>query len=120
MGLSLDDFGTGYSSLAHLKTLPVGELKIDRSFVLRMCNDATDGAIVYATIQLAQKLGILVVAEGVEDEDTWQALHDMGCPVIQGYVLSRPVPADELEQLLLAGPRDDSPAERTGIAALHI
>jgi diguanylate cyclase (GGDEF)-like protein len=98
--LSLDDFGTGYSSLAHLKSLPVGEVKIDRTFVSRMCSDITDAAIVYATIELAHKLGIRVVAEGVEDEQTWTALRDHGCELIQGYVLSRPIPAGELELLL--------------------
>jgi diguanylate cyclase (GGDEF)-like protein len=101
IGLSLDDFGTGYSSLTHLKSLPVGEVKIDRSFVSRMCTDATDAAIVYATIQLAGKLGIRVVAEGVEDEATWNALRELGCDVIQGYLLSRPLPAAELEPQLL-------------------
>ncbi len=100
--LSLDDFGTGYSSLAHLKTLPVGEVKVDRSFVSRMCTDMTDAAIVYATIELAHKLGIRVVAEGVEDEATWHALDELGCELIQGYVLSRPLPAEELEQILNA------------------
>jgi diguanylate cyclase len=98
--LSLDDFGTGYSSLAHLKSLPVGEVKVDRSFVTGMCTDVRDAAIVYATIELAHKLGIRVVAEGVEDEDTWSALTKLGCELVQGYVLSRPVPAFELEQLL--------------------
>ena len=98
--LSLDDFGTGYSSLAHLKSLPVREVKIDRSFVSRMCSDPTDEAIVFATIELAHKLGIPVVAEGVEDETTWQDLRRLGCDLIQGYALSRPVPAAEAEQLL--------------------
>jgi diguanylate cyclase (GGDEF)-like protein len=101
IGLSLDDFGTGYSSLSHLKSLPVGEVKIDRSFVQQMCSDLTDGAIVHATIQLAQQLGIRVVAEGVEDEATWQTLIDLGCQLIQGYALSRPVPATELESHML-------------------
>ncbi|HWF52936.1 MAG TPA: EAL domain-containing protein [Solirubrobacteraceae bacterium] len=100
--LSLDDFGTGYSSLAHLKSYPVGEVKIDRSFVARMCTDPTDAAIVYATIELAHKLGIRVVAEGVEDEATWQELDKLGCELVQGYVLSRPLPAGELEQILNA------------------
>jgi EAL domain-containing protein (putative c-di-GMP-specific phosphodiesterase class I) len=100
IGLSLDDFGTGYSSLAHLKSLPVGEVKIDRSFVARMCTDATDAAIVCATIELATKLGIRVVAEGVEDEETWTALNGLGCQLIQGYLLSRPLPPDELEKLM--------------------
>jgi diguanylate cyclase (GGDEF)-like protein len=103
--LSLDDFGTGYSSLAHLRELPVGEVKIDRSFVSRMREDHTDMAIVYATVQLAAQLGMSVVAEGVEDTDTWALLHDLGCELIQGYAFSRPQPARDLEALLPA--RDD-------------
>jgi diguanylate cyclase (GGDEF)-like protein len=98
--LSLDDFGTGYSSLAHLKALPVGELKIDRSFVSRMCSDATDSAIVYALIQLARKLNIRLVAEGVEDRWTWDALRVLDCDLIQGYLISRPLPAAELASQL--------------------
>jgi diguanylate cyclase (GGDEF)-like protein len=98
--LSLDDFGTGYSSLAHLKVLPVAELKIDRSFVSRMCSDATDAAIVYALIQLARKLDIRLVAEGVEDRWTWDALRVLDCDLIQGYLLSRPLPAADIESQL--------------------
>jgi diguanylate cyclase len=101
--LSLDDFGTGYSSLAHLKSLPVGEVKIDRSFVSRMCSDTTDAAIVYATIELGHKLGLSVVAEGVEDEATWQALEGLGCELLQGFFFSRPVPSGEAELLLRNG-----------------
>jgi diguanylate cyclase len=116
--LSLDDFGTGYSSLAHLKTLPVGEVKVDRSFVAKMCTEVTDAAIVYATIELAHKLGIRVVAEGVEDEATWQALDELGCELIQGYVLSRPLPADELERVLNAqSARPEIEPSRTTIGA---
>jgi diguanylate cyclase (GGDEF)-like protein len=110
IGLSLDDFGTGYSSLAHLKSLPVGEVKIDRSFVSRMCADDTDAAIVYATIQLAGKLGIRVVAEGVEDEATWEALRECDCDLIQGYLLSRPLPAAELEPQLHSAAARATPA----------
>ena len=95
--LSLDDFGTGYSSMAHLKALPVGELKIDRSFVSRMCSDSTDAAIVYALIQLARKLNIRLVAEGVEDRWTWDALRVLDCDLVQGYLISRPLPAAEIE-----------------------
>jgi diguanylate cyclase (GGDEF)-like protein len=102
IGLSLDDFGTGYSSLAHLKSLPVAEVKVDRSFVAAMCTDAADAAIVGATIGLAHRLGMTVVAEGVEDEQTCRALQDLDCELIQGYVFSRPVPAAELESLLSA------------------
>jgi diguanylate cyclase (GGDEF)-like protein len=102
IGLSLDDFGTGYSSLTHLQSLPVGEVKLDRSFIARMCIDTRDAAIVQAMIQLSHTLGIRVVAEGLEDEETWQALDGLDCDFVQGYVLSRPVPGAELEQRLSA------------------
>jgi diguanylate cyclase (GGDEF)-like protein len=104
LGISLDDFGTGYSSLAHLKALPVGEVKIDRSFVGRMITDPVDAAIVEATIQLAHSIGIRVVAEGIEDQVTWGSLVASHCELIQGYALSRPLPAAELEELLHAIP----------------
>jgi diguanylate cyclase (GGDEF)-like protein len=100
VGLSLDDFGTGYSSLTHLRTLPVNEVKIDRSFVAQMTSDRADAAIVSSTIQLAHALGIEVVAEGVEDEETWRRLATAGCQLIQGYALARPAPAADLEPLL--------------------
>jgi EAL domain-containing protein (putative c-di-GMP-specific phosphodiesterase class I) len=102
LGLSLDDFGTGYSSLTHLKALPVGEVKIDRSFVGRMTTDPVDAAIVEATIRLAHSIGIRVVAEGIEDQATWTSLVANSCELVQGYALSRPLPAAELEQLLWA------------------
>ncbi len=98
--LSLDDFGTGYSSLTHLKELPVGEVKIDRSFISHVCVDATDAAIVEGTILLARTLGIRTVAEGVEDDETWAALLHLGCNRVQGYGLGRPVPGAGLEPLL--------------------
>jgi diguanylate cyclase (GGDEF)-like protein len=101
--LSLDDFGTGFSSLAHLKTLPVSEIKIDRSFVGQVTSDATSAAIVDATIRLAQSLGKRVVAEGVEDGETWRWMTAAGTDLIQGYMLSRPRPARELAPLLLNG-----------------
>ncbi len=94
--LSIDDFGTGYSSLAYLKRLPVNELKIDRSFVMNMSRDEDDAVIVRSTIDLGRNLGLEVVAEGVEDEETWRKLGSLGCHVAQGYYLSRPVPAEEL------------------------
>jgi EAL domain-containing protein (putative c-di-GMP-specific phosphodiesterase class I) len=100
VGLSLDDFGTGYSSLLHLKTLPVGEVKIDRSFVTGALHDAKDAAIVRATIDLARELGMRTVAEGVEDDAVWERLSALGCEVIQGYALSRPVPAAEAAALI--------------------
>jgi EAL domain-containing protein (putative c-di-GMP-specific phosphodiesterase class I) len=101
--LSLDDFGTGYSSLSHLRSYPVREVKVDRSFVSWMCEDQTAAAIVYATIQLAHRLGMRVVAEGVEDERTWQVLADLGCELVQGHALGRPAPAADLEELLAGG-----------------
>ena len=100
VGLSLDDFGTGFSSLGHLKSLPVGEIKIDRSFVAAMASNAADSAIVNTTIQLAHRLGKRVVAEGVEDQETWQLLAAAGCHLVQGYALSRPLPAAQLAPLL--------------------
>jgi diguanylate cyclase (GGDEF)-like protein len=100
LGLSLDDFGTGYSSLTHLQALPVGEVKIDRSFVARMTSDPVDAAIVEATIQLAHSIGSRVVAEGIEDQLTWSSLASNRCELVQGYALSKPLPAAELEPLL--------------------
>src|SRR5256714_1750156 len=95
-GFSIDDFGTGYSSLAYLQRLPVEEIKIDRSFVDKLSTSSGDAAIVRATIELACSLGLNVVAEGVEDEATWQSLSRFGCTVAQGYFISRPMPAGDV------------------------
>lgn len=92
--LAVDDFGTGYSSLAYLKRLPVDEIKIDKSFVLGMRQEDNDATIVDATIDLAHKLGLRVVAEGVEDMHTANLLGELGCDFLQGYFISRPVPGD--------------------------
>jgi len=94
--LSIDDFGTGYSSLAHLKQMPVDELKIDKSFVTGMLEDESDAMIVRSVIDLAHNIGISVVAEGVETEAIYNRLKEMGCDAVQGYYMSRPVPAEEL------------------------
>lgn len=98
--LSIDDFGTGYSSLSRLKKLPVRELKIDRSFVIDMMRSGDDHVIVKSTIDLAHNLGLGVVAEGVETEQTYRELKKMGCDVAQGYHLSRPVPIEQFNELL--------------------
>jgi EAL domain-containing protein (putative c-di-GMP-specific phosphodiesterase class I) len=96
IGLSIDDFGTGGSSLTHLARLPVSEVKIDRSFVSMMRTDARRRAIVRSTIELAHALGSRVVAEGVEDRETWDLLADMGCDAAQGYLVARPMPPEAL------------------------
>ncbi len=93
VSLSVDDYGTGYGSLAYLQKLPVSRLKIDRSFVAAIGTDPVSAAIVRSTIDLARQVGLGVVAEGVEDEETLAALREMGCDVAQGFVLGRGVPA---------------------------
>jgi len=98
--LSIDDFGTGYSSLAYLKSLPVDELKIDKSFVLNMENDLGDARIVQSTISLGRAMELRVVAEGIENETVWCLLADMGCDQGQGYYMSRPIPAAQMQQWL--------------------
>ncbi|WP_338932206.1 bifunctional diguanylate cyclase/phosphodiesterase [Streptomyces netropsis] len=93
--MSLDDFGTGYSSLVHLRRLPVSELKIDRSFVARLAIDNEDAEIVRCTLDLAHSLGLVVVAEGVEDDETWERLRDLGCDAVQGWLVAAAMPPDE-------------------------
>ncbi|WP_405658485.1 MULTISPECIES: putative bifunctional diguanylate cyclase/phosphodiesterase [unclassified Streptomyces] len=100
--MSLDDFGTGYSSLVHLRRLPVSELKIDRSFVARLAVDTEDAEIVRCTVDLAHSLGLLVVAEGVEDDETWERLRDMGCDAVQGWLVAAAMPPEETTAWLLA------------------
>lgn len=100
--MSLDDFGTGYSSLVHLRRLPVSELKIDRSFVAKLAVDAEDAEIVRCTLDLAHSLGLLVVAEGVEDDETWERLRDMGCDAVQGWLVAAAMPPEETTAWLLA------------------
>jgi diguanylate cyclase (GGDEF)-like protein len=94
VGVSLDDFGTGYSSLVHLKRLPVSEVKIDRSFVIRMDVNEDDAAIVRSIIDLAGALGLRTVAEGVETRDAWDRLAVYGCDAAQGWYLAKAMPAD--------------------------
>ena len=100
IGLSIDDFGTGYSSLSRLKKMPVNELKIDKSFILDMEQDKDDELIVKSIIDLAHNLGLVVVAEGVENDSVRSHLERLGCDTLQGYYISRPLPADQLEIFL--------------------
>lgn len=95
-GLSVDDFGTGYSSLAQLRMLPVQELKIDKSFVLKLDSEPKDQLIVRSTIEMAHGLGLTVVAEGIENQDSWSLLQTWGCDKAQGYFMARPLPAEKL------------------------
>ena len=106
--LAIDDFGTGYSSLAYLKQLPVSELKIDRSFVVGMATDSDDAVIVHSTIDLGQKFGLEVVAEGVESQRVWHLLERLGCDLAQGSYVCPPLPAEQLTPWLYDN------AQRTG------
>ncbi|MEV6488986.1 GGDEF domain-containing protein [Actinoplanes sp. NPDC051633] len=98
--ISIDDFGTGYSSLSRLRDLPIDEVKIDKSFVQNAARDPRDQALVRSTVQLGHALGLHVVAEGVEDEQTYQFLADTGCDVVQGYHISRALPGDQFADWL--------------------
>jgi len=97
---SLDDFGTGYSSLTYLKRLPLSQLKIDRSFVKDILQDAISGAIAQAIISLGQAKGMSIIAEGVETEEQRVYLAGLGCHAFQGFLFSRPLPPEEFELLL--------------------
>jgi diguanylate cyclase (GGDEF)-like protein len=110
--LAVDDFGAGNSSLGYLKRLPIGVLKIDKSFVLNMEADRDDAVIVKSTIELGHNLGLTVVAEGVEDEHAWRRLHELGCDTIQGFYLGRPGPPEAITAMLTP-PR----AHLTGVSA---
>jgi diguanylate cyclase (GGDEF)-like protein len=102
ISMSLDDFGTGYSSLTYLKRLPVRELKIDKSFVMNMTQDSQDVAIVRTTIDLGRSLGMRVCAEGVEDQAALELLTFYGCHDAQGYHISKPLPAEQLQPFVKA------------------
>jgi diguanylate cyclase (GGDEF)-like protein len=98
--ISIDDYGTGYSSLSYLRDLPIDELKLDRSFILPMADDVRAAALVASTIALAHSLGMRMVAEGVETHVAYTELAGLGCDQAQGYFMSRPVPAAELDHWL--------------------
>jgi diguanylate cyclase (GGDEF)-like protein len=96
VSVAIDDFGTGYSSLAYLTDLPIGELKIDKSFVRAMGSDARNAIVVRSTIELAHNLGLRTVAEGIEDAFTFERLRALGCELAQGFHMSKPLPAHGL------------------------
>lgn len=100
ISLSIDDFGTGYSSLSRLKKLPVSELKIDQSFIQDMGQSQNDEVIVHSTIELAHNLGLTVVAEGVESNETLSRLCALGCDTAQGFIISEPLSLEQLNALL--------------------
>jgi len=107
--VSIDDFGTGYSSLSYLRDLPIDEIKIDRSFVAEI--SARDDVVVRSIIDLGHALGVAVVGEGVETVEQWEHLRRLGCDVAQGYLISRPLPFDELNRFL--DDRRDFATDRT-------
>ncbi len=113
VSISIDDFGMGYSSLSYLMRLPAREIKIDRSFVMKMESDPASATIVRSTIELAHNLGLEVVAEGVETKQVWQRLKELGCDIGQGYHFSRPVSPTGLVELL----RSDAGSPLTVAAA---
>jgi EAL domain-containing protein (putative c-di-GMP-specific phosphodiesterase class I) len=100
--IAIDDYGTGYCALAYLRDLPINELKIDRSFVALVTADPRSAAIVRSTIELAHALDLTVVAEGVEDQQSLDAVKGFGCDFAQGYHYSRPLPADAFTAWMLA------------------
>jgi diguanylate cyclase (GGDEF)-like protein len=122
MRLSIDDFGTGYSSLAYLKSLPLDELKIDRSFVMSMRDDPADEKIVRSTIDLAHNLGLSVVAEGIENPQAYAHLQALGCDIGQGYFIAQPMPAAEFADWLRAGRAATPAPARRGpfLAETHV
>lgn len=96
VGVAIDDFGTGFSSLAYLRALPANKVKIDRTFINAVATNPHDEAIVRGIVAMAHYMGLEVVAEGVETEEQWQCLMDLGCDTFQGYLLARPMPLDQL------------------------
>ncbi len=113
--LALDDYGTGYSSLAYLRRLPLDELKIDKSCTMGMATDASDALVVRSTVELAHKLGLTVVATGVEDDATLNQLRELGCDAVQGFLLSRPLAAEDVPAWVRESPWTRPAREKTSL-----
>ncbi|MGH9590684.1 MAG: EAL domain-containing protein, partial [Terracidiphilus sp.] len=114
--LSIDDFGTGYSMMQQLRNIPATELKIDRSFVMKMVESDRDRVMVQKTIEIGHELDLRVVAEGVETPEQLEILRLSGCDVAQGYLFSHPLPAEDLVRWLSTyRARQTAPPERSGI-----
>ncbi len=98
--ISLDDFGTGYSSLSYLRIVPIDTLKIDRSFITELSREKNTTIITTSIIEMAEKLGLEVIAEGVEEQEQLECLRENQCGIIQGYLLGRPLRQEAIEALL--------------------
>jgi len=108
--VSIDDFGTGNASIAYLARLPATEVKIDKSFVTGICEDARADAITRSTVDLSRRLGLHVVAEGIETQAVLERLLEVGCDSGQGFLISKPLSGEELAERLLAQPQREAPA----------
>jgi EAL domain-containing protein (putative c-di-GMP-specific phosphodiesterase class I) len=118
--IAIDDFGTGYSSLSYLRKLPLDVLKIDRSFVQGIGTSAEDDAIVRAVISMAQSLGLSVTAEGIETDEQARLLREWSCQAGQGYLFSRPLPAEEFTTLFRARSSSSSRSDLAGDVTMEL
>jgi EAL domain-containing protein (putative c-di-GMP-specific phosphodiesterase class I) len=101
--IAIDDFGTGFSSLGQLRSFPVDMIKVDRSFVQGIDEEAKDAAITANLVTLAHALGVLAIAEGIESDSQLASLRGLGCDLAQGYLFARPLPADDVRSVLAGG-----------------
>jgi EAL domain-containing protein (putative c-di-GMP-specific phosphodiesterase class I) len=117
--IAIDDFGTGYSSLSHLSRLPADVIKIDKSFVQQMGADQGAELIVRSTVDLAHNLGLEAIAEGVETEELWDRLMQLGCDTAQGFYISRPIPGERvIDWLALWRTKHEAPAPVATLTAV--